>query len=480
VPIIKTELVNRQADGKERMQQEIWFQKYKILGLLGCGGTASVYLAEHIRLNSYRAIKFISKNHPLYELQRKEAFILKSLKHSCIPIIYDIEENEEGSYIVEQYIEGITLKEYILKNGTLREDVIINAGMQLCDLIMYLHSIERPLIYLDLKPENIILSDMTLKLIDFGSAVFLDERPNIPKYTGTRGYAAPELYRQGRIDERCEIYGIGMLLYYMVTGAVINEGLQHTDNIDHAGSCSKHLKNIINNCLKFNPSQRYSNVNVLSKHLSAVRKNQIHIFPDKVIKIAVAGTQSRIGVTHFSFRISSYYMSMNYKGLYIERNKSGCIRSIKSRYYDGITDKGIYKLNGIPLQAYSQEMLSVPADYQVIIMDYGCLTNDNMTEFLTADIKIIILGAKDWELDSSEKVLSMTAEYKNIIYLFNYMNGKQFQRALKSMNNITCYRIPYEPDPFARITYKNGLDLFKEIAGMPGKRLKNRRNTGGG
>lgn len=101
------------------MQQEIWFQKYKILHLLGKGGTAKVYLAEHIILNSYRAIKVISKQHPLYSFQRNEAFILKNLKHSCIPIIYDIEEDEEGSYIVEQYLEGKNLKEYVEERGAL-------------------------------------------------------------------------------------------------------------------------------------------------------------------------------------------------------------------------------------------------------------------------------------------------------------------------------------------------------------------------
>jgi serine/threonine-protein kinase len=477
LPIIETELVNHIADGKERMQTEIWFQKYRILGLLGCGATASVYLAEHIRLNSYRAIKFISKKNPLYELQRKEAFILKGLKHSCIPIIYDIEENEEGSYIVEQYIEGVTLKEYISKNGTLREDIAINAGIQLCDLILYLKSVERPIIYLDLKPENIMLSDMKLKLVDFGSAIFYDESSDNQRYMATRGYAAPELYRQGRIDERCEVYGIGMLLYYMVTGAVIDENLHHNINIDHRGSCSKRLRSIINNCIKYNPSQRYSGVDILYKHLSAIRKNQIHLFPDKSIRFAVAGSQSRIGVTHFSLRLCSYLKDIKYKVLYIERNNSGCVRAVRSRYYEEINDndKGDFKLNGLTLQAYSREQPHFSEDYQAYIYDYGCLTERNITEFLAADIKLILLGAKDWELDESERVLAMTAGYKDIIYLFNYMNGKQFQTALKSMKNISCYRIPYEPDPFATITEGNGLDLFKEIAERTLKGIKSGR-----
>jgi len=440
--------------------------------LLGCGATANVYLAEHIRLNSYRAIKFISKNNPLYELLRKEAYILKGLKHSCIPIIYDIEENEEGSYIVEEYIEGVTLSEFISKNGALREDIAIDAALQLCDLFIYLNSCKPIVLYLDLKPENIILSKRTIKLIDFGSAICPDEGQENLLYSGTRGYAAPELYRQGRIDERCEVYGIGMLLYYMVTGVTVNGEQGYAANIDHAANCSKRLKGIINKCLKYNPSQRYSGIKQVYKHLSALRKNQIDYFPRKAICIAVAGAQSRIGVTHFSFRLCNYYKSLNYKCLYIERNPGGCIRAIKNRYYGNISDKGIYMLNGIAIQAYTGQAKDYPADYQVIVLDYGTLTENNITEFLTADIRLILLGAKDWELDCSEKVLEMTAEHKDIIYLFNYLNGKQFHTALKNMNNTVCYRICYEPDPFAKVSHKNGLDLFREIAALPGKKPK--------
>lgn len=441
--------------------------------MLGCGGTANVYLAEHIRLNSYRAIKFISRSNPLYEFYRKEAYILKNLKHSCIPIIYDIEENEEGSYIVEEYIEGVTLKEIISKNGPLREDAATDAALQLCDLILYLNSEERSVIYPDLKPDNIMLSDMTIKLIDFGSAIFLNEREPSHGYTGTRGYAAPELYRQGPVDERCEVYGIGMLLYYMLTGIAINGDLDYAENIDHTGACSKRIKRIINKCLKYNPSQRYSGVEALYKELSALRKSQFHDFPKKAINIAVAGAQPRIGVTHFAFRLCCYYKGINYKCLYIEKNSSGSVRAIKNRYYGGMADKGIFMLNGIALQAFSWQE-SIPADYQAVVMDYGILTEDNMAEFLTADIKLLLLGAKDWELDSSEKVLKLAAGQRDIIYLFSFMNGKQFYSAIKSMNNAACYRIPYEPDPFAAVNHKNGLELFEELTAIHGKRKSKR------
>lgn len=454
------------------MQQEIWFQKYRILGLLGRGGTAEVYLAEHIRLNSYRAIKRISKNHPLYEQQRNEAFILKNLKHSCIPIIYDIEENEEGSYIVEQYLEGMTLKEYVKLKGAFREDMIIHVGIQLCDLILYLHSINRPVLYVDLKPENILLSGRTVKLIDFGSALYRDELPEHPRYAATKGYAAPELYGQDKIDERCDVYGIGIILYYMATGKALPQNGDSARNIDLACNCSKRLKNIINHCLRYHPSQRYSSVTRLCRELSAAGKNQFQSAPDNIIRIAVAGTQPRIGVTHFAFRLSGYYISRNLRCLYHERNSSGCIQSIKSRYEGIISDRGVFQIEQIPVLADQTVKCEIVDSYQVIVQDFGCLTKRNLEDFLKADVKLLLLGAKDWELNQSEAVLSMLTEYEDVIYLFNFLSGRQFQQVIKNMKRLRCFRIPYEPEPFGAINRKNGQEMFAELYAVIRERVE--------
>ncbi|HWT26546.1 MAG TPA: serine/threonine-protein kinase, partial [Mobilitalea sp.] len=446
-----------------RMQQQNWFGKYRILGLLGKGGSAEVYLAEHIKLNSFRAIKFISKNHPLYQLQCKEASILKNLKHSCIPIIYDIEEDEDGSYIVEQYLEGETLKRYVQTKGTICEDSIIRYGLQLCDLMRYLHSLERPVQYVDLKPENLILSDKTLKLIDFGSAVYLDELSESQGYCGTRGFAAPELYTGSKINERCDVYGIGMLMYYMATGKDV-KNISELDHIDQVARCSKKFKKIINKCVKFNPSQRFTSITGLSRELSAmIRNRQVLSESSQTVKIAVAGAQPRIGVTHLSLRLCKYLISRGHQCLYQEENESECVWCIKDCYEDVMIKNGIHVIEEIPMLADKVSYKPDLESFQYRIQDFGCLTGRNLEQFLEAKVKLLVLGAKDWEIKYAERVIQMTAEYKDIIYLFNYMDGRQFQKIINSMEQKRCDRIPYEPNPFAKINPGNELDFFRNL-----------------
>ncbi|HKL98798.1 MAG TPA: hypothetical protein VJZ06_02680, partial [Mobilitalea sp.] len=87
----------------------------------------------------------------------------------------------------------------------------------------------------------------------------------------------------------------------------------------------------------------------------------------------------------------------------------------------------------------------------------------NLVTFMEADVKLLVLGAKDWELSSAEQVLNMVAEYKDIIYLFNFLDGRQYQHAMRCMDKSICYRIPYAPDPFSNTKDSRGQELFMEL-----------------
>jgi len=452
--------------GKESMPQEIWFGKYRVIKLLGRGGTAKVYLAEHIKLNSLRAIKHISRYNPLYKLQLREAQILKDLRHPCIPIIYDIEEDEDGSYIVEQYLEGVTLREYVEERNCLDSNAVVNFALQLCDLIKYLHSVKRPVLYLDLKPDNIIVSDGTLKLVDFGSAMFRDEAGLCAEHYGTIGYAAPELYGSDSPDERSDVYGIGTLLYFMATGrslCTVDEKSGHVDFI----ICRKKLKRIISKCLRYDPSQRYASVSILERHLSAIMKKERN-FPHKgsSVEIGIAGAQQRIGTTHMCFRLCSYLNKRNVKCLYVEQSGSRSLRRAAGRYFGPEDDDGIIKMNGIMMVAADRMQETDVPDFKAVVRDYGKLDIANRDQFLQSDVKILVLGAKDWELDYSEEALELISEYKDVVFLINFVDGRQFRRAVKSMTAGNCLRIPYEPDPFVLPKDKNSREFFRELADL--------------
>lgn len=315
---------------------------------LGSGGSATVYLVKHIKLQTLRAIKCIRKDNPYYAQLLNEAHILKNLKHSNIPAIYDIEEDGLYSYIIEEYIEGKSLKAFRLSCDTIQEDMIIKFSIQICELIEYLHSNNRKILYLDLKPENILVDGDTLKLIDFGTATYYEEVEKRKFAIGTRGYASPEQYELKKLDERSDIYGVGMLLFFLVTAIMFPTKKDEIANIDEVKKCSTGLKVIINKCLKFNPSQRYQTVLELNnKLLEIANKNQdlVHLKSSKSLTISLAGSESRIGTTHIALMLTTYINKYFTKCLYQEHNNSHTVKSIVKRYQELPFENNIYKLH---------------------------------------------------------------------------------------------------------------------------------------
>lgn len=265
----------------------------------------------------------------------------------------------------------------------------------------------------------------------------------------------------------------------MVTGKSLKDGQKSTDNIDRNADCSKKLKKIINRCLKYNPSQRFASVTDLSKQLSAGRKLPSLREAGSSVRFAVAGAQSRIGVTHLSFRLCSYFIHQKIGCMYQERNPHRCVRAIKSRYETVPVKGSLPVLSGIPMLAFKEEASEENSGFRVVVEDFGCLTEDNLASFLKAEVPILVLGAKDWELESAEQVLNLVTEYKEIVYLFNFLDGKTFQQVMKSMDLRSCYRIPYEPDPFAGILDGAERELFDELSrlGIERKSSVNEKET---
>lgn len=187
---------------------------------MGTGRAGTVFLAVHLGLEEYRAIKRVPKSFLKFELLRREAFVLKELRHPGIPIIFDVEEDEFYSYLIEEYLEGESLFDLVKEQGHLSRELAISYGIQLAGIISYLHLAgPNPILHLDLQPKNLLLCHDTVKLIDFGLAASVEDANMPGERYGTVGCAAPEQYsKNGVLDERTDIYAIGAIIHYLFTG----------------------------------------------------------------------------------------------------------------------------------------------------------------------------------------------------------------------------------------------------------------------
>ena len=150
--------------------------KYRILDIVGKGGMSVVYLARNERANKSWAVKEVRKSGvDNLEIKKNsliaETEMLKKLSHPYLPTIVDVIETDETYLVVMDYIEGNDLGKIVEEQGAQPQENVIKWGKQLCDVLGYLHSREKPIIYRDLKPANIMLKpDGNITLIDFGTA----------------------------------------------------------------------------------------------------------------------------------------------------------------------------------------------------------------------------------------------------------------------------------------------------------------------
>jgi serine/threonine-protein kinase len=201
-------------------------RRYLIDRLLGGGGMGMVYLARDQRLsNRPCAIKemvdhFIDPNQRIEanEYFAREADTLAQLKHPAIPAISDRFDDQNRHYLVMEYVQGRNLEEELaVRGGPLPEGLILDVARQLCDVLAYLHGLQPPLIYRDMKPSNVMLTaEGRAVLVDFGIARLFKAQGK-GTMIGTLGFAPPEQY-QGVADPRSDIYSLGATLHYILTG----------------------------------------------------------------------------------------------------------------------------------------------------------------------------------------------------------------------------------------------------------------------
>lgn len=285
--------------------------KYEIIKPLGAGGEGCVYLAKDGTLSRLVAVKRMEgrRNEKPEEAEKDtvrevflaaeeiteeaaedmsedttgeevlpEAAFLRDLGHPMLPVVYDL-FYEDGWYLVLEYIEGISLHNYIKKTGYVEEEQGRIWAKALLEILEYFHTRKPPVIYRDLKPGNIMVCpDKSLRLVDLGAACLKSyEKDRDLQMALTSGYGAPE-QRAGigghiYADERSDIYALGRVLYYMMTGA--DPGKPPYGNLPvhvYNPLIGEEMERVIDKCTRENPEERYQVVEEIRQDLS--RKNR--------------------------------------------------------------------------------------------------------------------------------------------------------------------------------------------------------------
>jgi serine/threonine-protein kinase len=261
--------------------------RYRILGRIGGGGMANVYLAEDTTLGRRVAIKMLHRRFvedaKFVERFRREAKAAAGLNHPNIVGVYDWGQVGSENYIVMEYVEGETLKELIRRRGRLTGSDAVAICLELLAAVGAAHG--NGVIHRDIKSQNILLDrEGRAKVADFGIAQAGDPgMTEVGSILGTAQYLAPEQARGEAVDERSDLYSVGVVLYEMLTGRVPFKGdsavtvaLKHVNELppEPAGlvpGLPYSLNQIVLKALAKDPNRRYGSAAEFAADLRAAQ-----------------------------------------------------------------------------------------------------------------------------------------------------------------------------------------------------------------
>lgn len=283
----------------DRLLGKVLGNRYEIVEKIGEGGMALVYKAQCRLLNRFVAVKILRpefvEDDEFIQKFDKESKSAASLSHPAIVNVYDVGADGEIRYIVMEYINGVTLKKYIKDYpGFLSNREIISISKQIALALDHAH--QNHIIHRDIKPHNILISEEGIvKVADFGiaRAITTSTIINTTDMMGSVHYASPEQARGGFVDERSDLYSLGIMLYELATKRVPFDGdspvavaMKHLkDEIVLPSAINEDisygLESVIMKAIQKTPEKRYQTALQLIEDLEDVLINpDLEIFMD--------------------------------------------------------------------------------------------------------------------------------------------------------------------------------------------------------
>ncbi|MDQ7826541.1 MAG: protein kinase [Candidatus Eremiobacteraeota bacterium] len=294
--------------------------KYKAK-YLTVGGMCIAYKAEY-EGNVY-FIKEVETGDPRRMVSlSQEKLILDQLNHPGIIKVFDFFEEDGFYYLVMEFVEGQSLEKLIspMAGIFLQEKVIIEWALQLCDIFEYLHKLTPPIIYRDLKPQNIIKDTRgRLRLVDFGIArIYKINKAEDTEFMGSALTASPEHFGAKQTDERSDIYTLGATLHYLATNGKGFSGqlFEFEPPRSLNPKLSESFDRIIMKCLELDPDKRYQSIAELRAALGGPRGEKAAA-EEKKTDPAPAEALKTLSAARFSLsdtlqRVKKYYLRSLY------------------------------------------------------------------------------------------------------------------------------------------------------------------------
>ena len=241
--------------------------RYSLERPLGRGGMGVVYLARDVMLERQVALKIVAPEFSTSETRERllrEARIAAQLQHPNIVPVHSVESLDDGILICMSYVDGGTLADRIRARGTMRADETARLLREIALALAYAH--RRGIVHRDIKPENILLDRESGRAMvaDFGIARVATQSTSGP-VVGTPGYMSPEHIAGLPLDDRSDLYAVGVVGHFCMTGTIPAPGQSGRDL-----TAAPRLMRVLARCMQPDPNDRFANGEEMAQSLDAL------------------------------------------------------------------------------------------------------------------------------------------------------------------------------------------------------------------